>query len=129
MNKVKTFSIVITVLVTTLIFGVITFTFMNQMKVGLTDLNEKMLIAKIVAESNAMNEEFVKINTSLKSVADVISSMDTYDETLLKNIFEKLLKSDEMFLRSGYWFEPEQFQAGECCNCRYLRDNHKYSAI
>lgn len=119
MNKAKIFSIIITVVVTTLIFGVTIFNFTNQMKVDLTNLNEKMLIAKIAAESNVINEEFVKIDISLKSVADVISSMDTYDETLLKNVFGKLLKSDDMFLRSGYWFEPEQFQAGEKYHAYY----------
>lgn len=113
MNKRKTISAVIAVFVVIIIVGAITYTYINQAKARQMNAAEKMLIEKVEMEADGINAEFVKIEYSLQSVADLISSMDPYDEAVLKSDFGRLLKSDGMFLRSGYWFEPEQFRAGE----------------
>lgn len=113
MNKIRTFIIVITVLVTALIFGVVTFFFTNQVKVDITGSSEKMLATKIELEAKTMDAEFQRIGTSVSGVTNVISSMNTYDENLLKGILEKVLSGNSMLIGTGYWFEPEMFAAGE----------------
>ena len=113
MNKIRTFLIVITVAVTALIFGVVTFFFTNQVRIDLTQTSESMLATKISMEANTMNAEFVKIGTSVRGITDLVSSMNVYDGDLLKNVSEKFISGNPMLIGSGYWFEPNMYKDGE----------------
>ncbi len=113
MKKIRTFIIVLTVFITAVIFGVVTFTFTSQVKTDITKVTEDMLAGKIANEANNMYAEFMKIGTAVKGVTDVVSSMKAYDEALLQGVTEKMINEHKIMLGSGYWFEPEAFQAGE----------------
>ncbi len=86
----------------------------TRSKEAITDIVEQRMDAEITAAKNHVEEKLRGITTAATVISDMVAG--NYSHTSAReyqNILTRIIKSDDMILGSGLWFEPYVFDSAQ----------------
>ena len=83
-----------------------------QVKTGMEAQVMETLKARSEEIAGQMNQRLLQIGQKTSGLALAVSSMPTYDTSVMYKIADGFIQSDSLVIGSGFWFEPNAYEEG-----------------
>ncbi len=83
-----------------------------QIKNGMEAQVKETLTARAEEIAGKLDQRLLQVGQKTSNLALAVSSLPSYDTTIMYKIADGIVQSDSLVIGSGFWFEPNDYQQG-----------------